>query len=69
MERQRWLSRLLAATPRVLLDVADARRWQVMEQAAADEKASKPAAAKSAKPPRDEPKVPAFAAIDQPVAW
>jgi hypothetical protein len=66
MERQRWLSRLLVATPKVLLDVADARRWQAMEQAV---QAPKALATKPTKPPRDEPKVPAFAAIDQPVEW
>jgi hypothetical protein len=66
MERQRWLSRLLAATPKVLLDVADARRWQQMEQAAENPKAS---TTKPVKPPRDEPSVPAFAAVDQVVEW
>lgn len=58
MERQRWLSRLLAATPRVLLDVADARRWHAMEQAQATSHAAPKAAKKDTK---DVPRVASFA--------
>ncbi len=57
MERQRWLSRLLAATPKVLLDVADARRWQAMAQAQATQPA-KPERPKKA--PDEKILVPAF---------
>jgi hypothetical protein len=62
MERQRWLSRLLAATPKVLLDVADARRWQAMEQV---QQAQSVKAERTKKASEEKAPVPAFGQFDE----